>query len=106
MVSSERRVDGTITGVLAESEKGNICRMVNPWPGRKVEVSMLTGETGKTVKHSIDNDLITFKTIAGRNYLVRSAETEAAGKQSVYQSQSNAAVKRFHEAALGKERNF
>jgi len=106
MVSSEMLGDGTITGVLADSEKGNICRMVNPWPGKQVVVRILSVETGKLVKHSIDNDLITFKTIAGRNYLVRSADSEAAGKQSVYQSQSNAAVKRFHEAVLGKERNF
>jgi hypothetical protein len=106
MVSSEMLADGTITGVLAESEKGNICRMVNPWPGKQVVVSIMSGETGKIVKHSYDNDLITFKTIAGRNYLIRSAESEAAVQQSVYQSTPNNGIKRFHEAVLGKEKNF
>jgi hypothetical protein len=106
MVSSEKLVDGTITGILAESEKGNICRMVNPWPGKKVVVKSLSGEASKIVRHSIDNDLITFKTIAGRKYLILLAENEAAGKQTVYQSQSNTGIKRFHEAVLGKERNF
>jgi hypothetical protein len=106
MISSEMLGDGTITGVLAESEKGTICRMVNPWPGKQVVVRILSGETGKVIKHSIDNDLITFKTIAGREYLILLAENKAAGKQSVFQSQSNTVIKRFHEASLGKEKNF
>ena len=106
MISSEMLGDGTITGVLAESEKGTICRVVNPWPGKQVVVRILSGETGKVIKHSIDNDLITFKTIAGREYLILLAENKAAGKQSVFQSQSNTGIKRFHEASLGKEKNF
>ena len=35
---SARRADGRIAGVRIESEKGKVCTIVNPWPGKTVRV--------------------------------------------------------------------
>jgi alpha-L-fucosidase 2 len=106
MVSSEMLDDGTITGILAESEKGNICRVVNPWPDKKLLVRDISEKTTRIIKHSSENDVIFFKTLPGRNYLILLAESHLAKNPSVYRSQTNEGIKRFHEAVLGKERNF
>lgn len=106
MVSSEKLEDGTITGILVESEKGTTCRLVNPWPGKKIVIWNTTGKIRKLANYKSENELITFNTLSGQHYLIVLAGSEPEAIQSVYRSQPNNGIKRFHEAVLGKERNF
>lgn len=50
------------------SEKGNACRMINPWPGHTVEV---VADGGRTVSVTTDGDVCTFPTTAGVTYTIR-----------------------------------
>lgn len=106
VVSSEIGNDGTIPGVYIESRKGNICRVVNPWPG--IEVTVLSrSEPGRRVRFKTDEkNIIEFNTKAGHNYLIVPKGKENMLKQTVYESKQNQSPKQFYEAVLGKSRNF
>lgn len=106
VVSSERKKDGTIPGVFVESRKGNMCRLVNPWPGLEISVECLT-EPGKKIRHKTDeNNVIVFKTLPEQKYLVTPKGKEGKLIQTVYESSQNQAPKLFYELMLGKNRNF
>ena len=106
VVSSERRKDGTIPGVFIESRKGNVCRMVNPWPGSEISV-LIWSESGKKIKFKVDEkNVIVFNTFPGQNYLIVPKGKEKELKQTVYESSPNQSPKSFYEAVLGKSRNF
>jgi alpha-L-fucosidase 2 len=106
VVSSEIGKDGTIPGVYIESRKGNICRVVNPWPGSEVSVISLT-ERGKKIKYKTDEkNGFEFKTLPGHNYLIVPKGKENVLKQTVFESSQNQSPKTFYEAELGKGRNF
>jgi hypothetical protein len=106
VVSSEMRKDGTIPGVYIESRKGNICRLVNPWPGSELTVLCISAQGRKTKYKAEEKDIVTFKTSAGYTYLVVRKGKEDILKQTVYESSPNQSPKVFYEAALGKGRNF
>jgi alpha-L-fucosidase 2 len=83
VVSSEIGKDGTIPGVYIESRKGNICRVVNPWPGNEISVMSLT-EPGKKIKYKTDEkNSFEFKTLPGHNYLI-----VPKGKEDVIETNS------------------
>jgi alpha-L-fucosidase 2 len=106
VVSSEIGKDGSIPGVYIESRKGNICRVVNPWPGSEVSVISLT-EPGKKIKYKTDEkNGFEFKTLPGHNYLIVPKRKEDILKQTVYDGSPNQLPKTFYEAMLGKNRNF
>ena len=56
LVSAQLK-SGVVEGVKITSEKGTDCAVVNPWPGKKVQV-MRTGKPGE----SLSGDRFTFKT--------------------------------------------
>lgn len=106
VVSSEIVKDGTIPGVYIESRKGNVCRVVNPWPGSEVSVISLN-ERGKKIRYKTDEkNGFEFKTLQGHNYLIVPKGKEELLKQTVYEGSPNQSPKTFYEAALGKGRNF
>jgi len=106
MVSSEKLEDGTITGILVESEKGATCQLFNPWPGKKIVIWNTTGKIRKPTNYKYEDELVVFSTLPAQSYFIVLAEGEPRAIQSVYRSQPNNEIKRFHEAVLGKERNF
>jgi hypothetical protein len=106
VVSSERRKDGTIPGVYIESRKGNVCSLVNPWLGREISVACLT-EPGKKIRYKTDEkNVIVFKTMPGKNYIIVPKGMEEKLIPTVYESSPNQSPKTFYEAVLGKSRNF
>jgi alpha-L-fucosidase 2 len=106
VVSSEITKNGTIPGVHIASRKGNICRMVNPWPGTELSVLHM-GKQEKRIKYKTEErNVVSFKTVAGDTYLIVPKGKEDTLKQTVYESSPNQSPKMFYEAALGKVRNF
>ena len=106
MVSSERQKDGTIQGIYIESQKGNECRLVNPWADSEVAVWNI-GEKNKNVSHKIlEKNVVVFSTLPNQNYLIVPKGKEGLLKQTIYKGIQNDAPKSFFEATLGKSRNF
>jgi alpha-L-fucosidase 2 len=106
VVSSEIRKDGSIPGVYIESRKGNVCRIVNPWPDSEVTVRAAS-ERGKSIKYKTEEkNILSFKTLPGYTYLIVPKGKEDMLKQTVYESKANQSPKVFYEAMLGKSRNF
>ena len=106
MVSAEKQKDGTIPGIYIESLKGNVCRVVNPWPDDAISVWSLKG-TMKKIKFEIhEPHVIVFKTVPLGNYLVTQGRENFVGKQKVYNAMPNNLPKHFLEATLGKSKNF
>jgi hypothetical protein len=106
VVSSEITKTGTVKGVNIESQKGNICRVVNPWPGTELSV-LSTSQQGRRVKYNTEErNTISFKTLAGHTYLIVPKGKEKALQQTVFEGSLNQAPKLFYEAVLGKSRNF
>jgi hypothetical protein len=106
VVSSEITKNGSIQGVYIESRKGNICRMVNPWPGTELSVLHIGKERKKIKYKTEERNVVSFKTVAGDTYLIVPKGKEDTLKQTVYESSPNQGPKTFFEAALGKGRNF
>jgi alpha-L-fucosidase 2 len=52
--------EGVISGVKILSERGRPCTILNPWPGKKVQLTR-NGKTGG----SIENKIISFETLPG-----------------------------------------
>lgn len=106
MVSSERQKNGTIQGIYIESQKGNECRLVNPWADSEVAVWSI-GEKNKKVSHKIlEKNVVVFSTLPNQNYLIVPKGKEGLLKQTIYKGIQNDAPKSFFEATLGKSRNF
>ena len=106
VVSSELRKDGSIPGVFIESLKGNICRLVNPWPGSEITV-FDGGADGKKIRHKVEEkNVISFNTLPGHNYLVVPEGGDTRLKPTVFNGSPNQTPKTFYEATLGKFRNF
>jgi len=106
VVSSERKTDGTIPGVFVESQKGNVCSLVNPWPGHEISVVCLNEPEKKIKFKAVEKDVIVFKTFLGQDYLIVPKGKGEKLKQTFYESSPNQSPKKFYEAELGKGRNF
>jgi alpha-L-fucosidase 2 len=106
LISSELKNDGTIPGVHIESRKGNICQLVNPWPGSEISIVGLS-ESKDLVKYKmIEKNVIVFKTSPGQKYLIVPKRNQRKLEQTVYESSPNNSPKAFYEAVLGKGRNY
>jgi hypothetical protein len=106
IVSAERKKDGTVSGVYVESQKGNECRIVNPFSSASNEFH-ITDNQNKVIKYSIQQgNVIVFKTQPGNSYLIVDKAMEKSIDQTIYKSEPNNLPKTFFEATLGKGRNF
>ncbi|SMD43654.1 hypothetical protein SAMN00777080_2260 [Aquiflexum balticum DSM 16537] len=106
VVSSEIGKDGAIPGIYIESQKGNICRIVNPWSGSDVTVLSMS-EKGKKINYKTDaKNIVEFKTIPGYTYLIIPKGKEGISQKTHFEGSPNQSPKKFYEAMLGKERNF
>lgn len=65
LVSAELK-GGCTQKVEIKSERGGMCRMCNPWKGKKVAVSSVTD---KKVRYN--GDMLEFPTVAGGEYVLR-----------------------------------
>lgn len=100
IVSSQRTEKGEIPGVEVLSQKGNVCKIVSPWPATKVRIL----NKGKNVTYTVHENIITFKTNENEKYLI--SPSEKPFTSPLYTGSPNKGVKIFHEAALGKKRTF
>jgi len=106
IVSSERGVDGTISGISIESQKGNICRVVNPWGNNNILIWCMTGKKSKIKYKIVENNVIVFNTLTDHVYLILPKDKDLPQEQTVYKGSANNVSKHFLEATLGKDRNF
>jgi len=106
VVSSEKQKDGSIPGVFIESMKGNVCKIVNPWPNSEVLVWNM-GVKQLLVKHQIQKtNVIVFKTNPDKNYLIVKKGMDIIAEPKIYKGIPNDSPKIFFEAMMGKSRNF
>ncbi|MBR8535851.1 glycoside hydrolase N-terminal domain-containing protein [Carboxylicivirga sediminis] len=104
IVSSEMK-EGVVKTVHIESLKGSTCKLVNPWPGQRVDV--LNGNDESVVKVKQEKDgVIVFDTKALGKYIIVMKGTKPSMTNTVFKSIQNNQPKHFKEAVLGKERNF
>lgn len=102
IVSSERDEEAQVTQVGIKSLKGNTCKIQNPWAGKK-NLVMLEADTKNKVKFKLaTDDVITFATKSGTEYIIRLNEEKASDKQFVYSSTLNNKVKHLGSRVLGK----
>jgi alpha-L-fucosidase 2 len=102
MVSSYKDKQNVIHGVELTSEKGNECRIQNPWPGKSVTLTC----KGRKVRCSTDsNGVISFKTERGCTYLLQDA-TAVPSALTTFIAEPNKRAKHYSEATLGKDRTF
>lgn len=72
-VVSSTFADGRVGPIEVLSEKGRPLKIVNPWPGEKIEVVAAGGGAESAVIFTERNGVITFPTQAGATYVVRAA---------------------------------
>ncbi|TAD81212.1 MAG: hypothetical protein EAY75_18065 [Bacteroidetes bacterium] len=105
VVSASRSEDASITGLHIKSQHGNVCRLYNPWPGKKV-VIRLVGIAEKKVPYKAEaNGVLSFSIPAGAACFVY-PQNQPAPQIKMLQGVRNEAPKCFEEATLGKQRNF
>jgi len=105
IVSASRGPGKPADFVQVESLLGGPCRIVNPW-GKTVQVAEITdaGQT-RTPATASQDQTITFETEAGRTYLL-TPEGAMVLEKVTFPGERNTGPKRFHEAVIGRERNF
>jgi hypothetical protein len=106
LVSSERKKDGTITGVFIKSIKGNACTLINPWPAAEVVVAESDEEGREFFLMTSKENLIKFNTLPNHSYLILPKDSNNKVFKTIFTSTPNRSPKYFHEAVIGKERNF
>ena len=105
VVSSKLREDGSIPGILIESQAGNVCTLVNPWKDVKVSVFRIDVERNSVSHKTKENDLIEFRTQPDASYVIF-PEGKKVGEITTFKGKRNEESKSFLEATLGKDRNF
>ncbi|MBI4323793.1 MAG: hypothetical protein HY674_00855 [Chloroflexi bacterium] len=105
LVSSRMEQDGQPAFVLVRSDAGRPCRLANPWPGRRIVVEPYPA-FGAGVEAESDDQAIAFPTTAGAAYLARRADAPVDAPPFTFTGSPNPKPKRYHEAMLGKERDF
>jgi hypothetical protein len=99
LVTSHRQANQLPTFIQITSQRGGSCRVSLPWPS-KVEV---LDEQNSRIAESLAG-ILTLETASGRRYLV----CPFGSRPDSYEinSQRNTTPKNFHEASIGKSRNF
>jgi hypothetical protein len=105
LVSSELKKDGTITGIVIQSQKGNRCVVQNPWGSEEVVISQMGKDSTKPIAY-VKGELIQFNTLPGSTYLIQRKNKRGGFNKTNFSSRKNQSPKYFHEAVLGKEKNF
>jgi hypothetical protein len=108
LVSARMETNGQLPFVLIRSELGNTCRLANPWLGTTVVVEA-PGQAEERVSVRTDEQVIAFPTKPGASYRVRSAGASpdnASAAPVTFTGSPNPGPKRYHEALLGKPRDF
>lgn len=67
LVSSELS-DETIKCVDIKSEKGRICKLLNPWPIGEISIMEIDGNRQREIDCQLSENVITFATEPGKNY--------------------------------------
>jgi hypothetical protein len=102
-VSCRKTGDGVAAPVEIRSSQGGTCRMANPWPGQRVTVAAQEGSAGEV--REVEGEVLTVEAVAGGRYLLAPQGTKPAGVP-LYTGDPNPGPKRFHEAVLGRPRDF
>jgi len=74
-------IQGKITYVHLRARRNVACRLMNPWPGEKVQVRELPARD--LIPHELDNlrgECVTFPAQRGKEYLLQRKETRASGR--------------------------
>ncbi len=100
LVSSRRDAHQAVDDIDILSQRGGPCVVLNPWHG-PAEV----WANGQPVATTTDGDRISFATIAQQRYRIAPVAGPAAAPVH-YTATPNRAPKTFHEAAIGKPRDF
>lgn len=101
-MSSERNEQARATQVGIKSLKGNICRIQNPWPGKK-NVTVLANNSKNKVKFQLGvDDVITFPTKVDDEYIIKSDERDSLAEPFVYSGIPTNKVKHLGKRVLGK----
>ena len=102
MVSSEKGAGEYPSHVLVYSAAGNTCRMVNPWGTENL--ILVDEDSGKKQNYSFEKDVLSFRTRGGRSYLLYPSGKKPERK--LFSAERNDGPKYFHEAVLGRPRDF
>jgi hypothetical protein len=107
IVSALRQEDGAVSSVGIRSLAGNECRLVSPWPGQKPAIWEVSGSSKRVRYKETGDGVIVFKTMKGGKYLLGQAGFKGVLEdRPLFEGERNTEPKHFHEATLGKERNF
>lgn len=102
IVSAERNEQAQVTMVGIKSLKGNLCRLQNPWPGKKNIVIHEKNGNNKVVKFRMkENDVIVFPTKNDTEYTVM-IDGERMNERTIYSGTPNMKVKFLENRVLGK----
>ena len=104
-VSAEKADPEGVRYVAIRSDLGNRCRLAIPWaPEEGIAIRSSEGPVDYTKER---DDRISFPTRPGANYtIVRAADAETEVSGQTFSGTVNKEPKRYHEATLGKSRDF
>jgi len=106
MVGSEKDPHTPAKYVYVQSLRGGTVRLINPWPGKPVTVEQLAPTRCAIELANTDPTTLEFPTIEGAAYDIRPRDASAPSAKSLFTSAPNSAPKSYHEAVLGKFRDF
>ena len=79
---------------------------MNPWPAAEVVVAELDKYGREIFLMTSKEDLIKFNTLPDHSYLILPKDSSNQVFKTIFSSTPNQFPKFFHEAVIGKERNF
>lgn len=102
VVSSARDEQNRVIQVGIKSLKGNTCRVQNPWSARK-DMVVLDGKGKNKIPFKLGaDDVITFATQTGSEYIIRPDNGETTNAPLVYSGTPNTKVKHLGDRVIGK----
>lgn len=102
-VSARRDADGTVGPVCIRRSRDGVCRVAHPWPGAALQVT--TGDGEPVAGADVAAETIEFTARAAVDYYLSPVGVEYQ-PAPCWRSEPNAAPKQFHEAILGRRRDF
>lgn len=106
VVSAERDATAQVTQVGIKSQKGNTCKIQNPWNNEKVTVYQV-GDKTKSISHKVDaGNVIEFKTSPSAEYVVCRGDKKPVGSKTNFSGSKNNNVKHLGNRILGKLRGM
>lgn len=80
LVSSEL-IEGEIAYADIKSEKGRVCKVVNPWKGKSIGVIEMDHDLQHEIPFSDNEQMISFQTVAGKTYKLIPRDKGVAARQ-------------------------